>query len=130
MNHAKLFKTQRTYTYFLGLAGVILLIWVLAYLEETSFLIAVAIPLITTPVFQSFHFKKFYFRYDKEKICWNYPNKDEEQRIDLTDSHYTLTKNWKGIVFKGEDQTFEISLDQIWKRDQNQLLKELQEFYA
>ena len=47
-----------------------------------------------------------------------------------SDGNYEVSQDWKGLVFKGSTQSFEISLDQFWERDKKRNTKELQRFYA
>ena len=130
MKKANLFKTQSFYSLFLALIGVLLSILNLTLGEIGLLNIGVGVTLLFMGVFQYVGFKKYYLNYDKKKITWFFPTTEKEQSIDLTDSKYEVSLNWKGLVFKCDKQSFEISLDQFKERDKKNVLKELQAFYA
>lgn len=130
MKKANLFQTQRIYISLLAIAGLIILLFGTPKMNDPSMLIGITIPMIISPFYQSYRLRKFYLKYDNNKICWNFPIHEKEQSIDLTDSKYEVTQDWKGLVFKGDNQSFEISLDQLKERDKKNVLKELQAFYA
>lgn len=130
MKKANLFQTQRTFAIFLGIAGLVLLSDQLFFNGVPELNIAVSTSLILVGFMQYWNFKKFYLKYDKKKITWHFPTSEEAKSIDLSDENYEVTQDWKGLNFKGENQSFEISLDQFWERDKNRIAEELKSFYA
>lgn len=129
MKQADPFKSTRTYSHILGCAGLLLFISTLLF-PDKLLLTAVAVPLMLNPVFIYLNHKKYHFKYNKECICWYLPNSDYEKRIQLQDPSYTLEMNWKGLVFNGQSQHFEISLDTLRRKDRKRLYQELEAYYA
>lgn len=130
MKKAKLFHNQSIYSISLVIAGILLTALYLYQEESSSYNFVIGTLLIFGGFLQHLHLKKFYLKYDKNKIVWHFPTSEDEQSIDLNDGQYEVSRNWKGLVFKGATQSFEISLDQFWKRDQKRIAKELESFYA
>ena len=58
------------------------------------------------------------------------PYSDYEKRVQLQDPSCRLEMNWKGLVFSGQSQHFEISLDTLRKKDRKRLYQELEAYYA
>lgn len=129
MKKAKLFHTQSILSIFLCLAGVTLT--TLNFLQEhpSSLNMGVSIPLTLVGFFQYWNSKKFYLKYDKKQITWHFPTSEEAKSIELSDGNYEVSQDWKGLVFKGENQSFEISLNQFWERDKKRLYHQLKSYY-
>lgn len=77
MNKANLFKTKRLFIIAYSLLGLILFVLAIVHTDFT-YNIALPVSLIFMAVVELRNLNKFYLMYDKEKVCWNYPNKEEE----------------------------------------------------
>ncbi len=89
MNQASLFQSQRSFSVFLGTAGILLLFSTLFFLNN-HVLADVAAPLIMNPVFIHLNSRKYHFSYDKEHICWHFPNSECEKSVKLSDPSYHI----------------------------------------
>ena len=100
--------------------------------SDSSFLISsVAYPVfIIQGIWQYYELSKYYFKYSKDKIEYKFGYKQAARTIELNSLTPKISINWRGLMLIDGAKTHQVSLDNIWKKERNQLENELNKFYG
>ena len=111
----------------IGALGMVVGLYFFFGKNDNSFLIsAAAYPFfVLSGLIQYFQLKNKFLRFSKTEIEWVFAANEDTKKIELI----KIDSNWKGIVLENRGNTYEISLDGIWKKDRKRIISEMKKFY-
>jgi hypothetical protein len=115
----------------IGALGMVVGLYFFFGKNDNSFLIsAAAYPFfVLSGLIQYFQLKNKFLRFSKTEIEWVFAANEDTKKIELIKGETSIDSNWKGIVLENGGNTYEISLDGIWKKDRKRIISEMKKFY-
>ena len=122
MTKVPLYTIRKKINLILGSIGIIGIIIVTndSFSFQSELSIGIFVVLLFS-FYQYYIFKKQFFHIDKKYIEWKFPDLTDPKRIEIQSKNPEFKFNWKGISIKDDEQTHEISLDGLWKKDRNKI---------
>lgn len=112
-----------------GIAGTLALIGKLIFKWDIDLFSVGIYPIFLFNFYQYLQAKKKFFSFSNSEITWQFMGMKTSKKLVFTTNQPSFTLDWKGLKVTDGEQSHEISLDGLWKRDRKKIITELQAFY-
>ena len=134
MNQIELFRLRKLISITIGLFGLIITLFYILTLftdygirSEFSY---TGVILLIQMLYQYRSFNKYYIHFDKNQIKWNFPGMNEPKTVDLLAKSFEISKDWKGVILRNDNENIMISTDGLWDRDKVFIHNKFKEYYT